>query len=95
MWWIFGGKFSVDFPKKKGLQFVTDNFTTFFTSRKELYHLELTLEDSSRRRANVQQLTCNIVLPCTFYSLFFSCVLLELKPFVLQGKVLGENCEKV
>ena len=30
-----------------------------------------------------------------FYYLFFSFVLLELKPFVLKGKVLGENYEKV
>ena len=44
-----------------------------------------------RRRTNVQQLTCNIDLSCSFYFLFFSFVLLELKPFVLKGKVLGEK----
>ena len=38
-----------------------------------------------RRRTNVQQLTCY------FYGLFFSFVLIELKPFVLKGKVVGEN----
>ena len=43
----------------------------------------------------MQQLTCNIDLSCSFYYLFFSFVLLELKPFVLKGKVLGENSEKV
>ena len=55
-----------------------------------------------RRRTNVQQLTCKIDLPNSFYYLFFSFVLLELKPFVLKGKVLGEKlwksvkkCEKV
>ena len=48
-----------------------------------------------RRRTNVQQLTCNIDLSCSFYYLFFSLVLIELKPFVLKGKVLGENSEKV
>ena len=55
-----------------------------------------------RRRTNVQQLTCNIDLSRSFYYLFFSFVLIKLKPFVLQGKVLGEKfwksvkkCEKV
>ena len=41
-----------------------------------------------RRRTNVQQLTCNIDLSCSFYCLFFSFVLIELKPLVLKGKVL-------
>ena len=45
----------------------------------------------SRRRTNVQQLTCKIDLPFSFYYLFFSFVLRELKPFVLKGKVLGEK----
>ena len=48
-----------------------------------------------RRRTNAQQLTCNIDLSCSFYYLFFSSVLLELKPFVLKAKVLGENYERV
>ena len=30
-------------PGKIGLKFVTENFTTFFTARKEICHLELTL----------------------------------------------------
>ena len=44
-----------------------------------------------RRRTNVQQLTCKIDLSNSFYYLFFSFVLLELKPFVLKGKVPGEK----
>ena len=47
-----------------------------------------------RRRTNVQQLTCKIDLSNYFYYLFFSFVLLELKPFVLKGKVLGEKVLK-
>ena len=43
------------------------------------------------RRTNVQQLTCNIDLSCSFYYLFFSFALLELKPFVWKRKVLGEK----
>ena len=45
----------------------------------------------NRRRTNVQQLTCNIDLSYSFYYLFCSFVLIELKPFVLKGKVLGEK----
>ena len=45
----------------------------------------------SRRRTNVQQLACNSDLSFSFYYLFFSFVLIELKPFVLKGKVLGEK----
>ena len=48
-----------------------------------------------RRRANVQQLTCNIALCCYFYYLFFSFVLIELKPFVSRGKSWGKHTEKV
>ena len=44
-----------------------------------------------RRRTNVQQLTCKIDLSSSFYYLFLSFVLLELKPFVLKGKVPGEK----
>ena len=44
-----------------------------------------------RRRTNVQQLTCKIDLSNSFYYLFFSFVLIELKPFVLKGKVPGEK----
>ena len=43
-----------------------------------------------RRRTNVQQPTCNIDLSCSFCHLFFSFAIIELKPFVLKGKVLGE-----
>ena len=42
----------------------------------------------------MQQLTCNIDLSCSFYYLFFSFVLVELKPFVYKGKVLGEKFRK-
>ena len=45
----------------------------------------------SRRRTNVQQQTWNMDLSCSFYYLFFSFVLLELKHFVLKVKVLGEK----
>ena len=45
----------------------------------------------TRRRTNVQQLTCNIDLPCSFYYHFLSVVLIELKPLVLKWKVLGEK----
>ena len=44
-----------------------------------------------RRRTNVQQLTCKIDSSNSFYYLFFSFIILELKPFVLKGKVLGEK----
>ena len=48
MWWIFGGKCSANFPREKqGLKLVTENFTKFFTARKEIRHLELTLGASS------------------------------------------------
>ena len=47
----------------------------------------------------MQQLTCNIDLSNYFYYFFFSFVLIELKPLVLKGKVLGEKilkkCEKL
>ena len=46
----------------------------------------------------MQQLTCKIDLPFSFYYLFFSFVLLELKPFV-EGESPGGNilkkCQKV
>ena len=42
----------------------------------------------------MQQLTCKIDLSSSFYYLFFSFVLIELKPFVLKGKVLGEKVLK-
>ena len=37
----------------------------------------------------MQQLTCKIDLSNSFYYFFFSFVLIELKPFVLKGKVPG------
>ena len=45
----------------------------------------------NRRRTNVQQLTCKIDLSNSFYYLFFSFIILELKPLVLKGKVPGEK----
>ena len=45
MWWIFGGQiFCRFYPRKMGLNFVTENFTTIFTARKEICHLELALD---------------------------------------------------
>ena len=47
----------------------------------------------------MQQLTCKIDSSNSFYYLFFSFIILELKPLVLKGKVCGEKimkkCEKV
>ena len=43
----------------------------------------------------MQQLTCNIDLSSSLINIFFSFVLLELKPFVLRGKSWGKNSEKV
>ena len=47
----------------------------------------------------MQQLTCKIDLSKSFYYLFFSFVLIELKPFVLKGESPGgkilKKCEKV
>ena len=57
-----------------------------------------------KRRTNVQPLTCKIDSSNSFYYLFFSFIILELKqkPLVLKGKVRGEKwwknakkCEKV
>ena len=39
----------------------------------------------------MQQVTCNIDLSSSFDYLFFAFVLIELKSFVLKGKVLGEK----
>ena len=50
-WW----QFSVKFPRKIGLKFVTENLTTLFTARKEICHLELTSE--LPRLNNTQQNT--------------------------------------
>ena len=51
------------------------------------------------RRTNVQQLTCKIDLPFSFYYRFFSFVLFELKPFVFDGESPGgklmKKCQKV
>ena len=46
MWWIFGGEFSVNFPRKIGSNFVTESVPEFFTARKEICHLERTLGES-------------------------------------------------
>ena len=54
------------------------------------YHTDVQTPNP-RRRTNVQQLTCNIDLSWYFYHIFFSFVLIELKPFVLRGKVLGDK----
>ena len=47
----------------------------------------------------MQQLTCNVPLSRSFYYLFLSFVLIELKPCVLKGESPGakilKKCEKV
>ena len=44
----------------------------------------------------MQQLTCKIDSSNSFYYLFFSFIILELKPLVLKGKKSGgKNYEKV
>ena len=53
--------------------------------------LGLLQEEDKRATTNVQHLD----LSSSFYYLFFSFVLIELKPFVLKGKVPGKNYEKV
>ena len=60
-------------------------------NHKEFPQRDANLAIFHRKRTNVQQLTCNIDLSRSFYYLFFSFVLIELKPFVLKGKVLGEK----
>ena len=47
MLWILGGTFCQFSPGKIGFKFVAKNFTAFLTARKEICHLELTLEASS------------------------------------------------
>ena len=47
--------------------------------------------ENYRRSTNVQQLTYKIDSSPSFYYLFFSFVLLELKPFGFKWKVLGEK----
>ena len=42
----------------------------------------------------MQRLTCNIDLSSFILFLLFSFVIIELKPFVLKGKVLGEKYRK-
>ena len=63
----------------------------FFRTAPGREHCSANWRCTIRRRTNVQQLTCKIDLPFSFYYLFFSFVLLELKPFVLKGNVLGEK----
>ena len=88
----------------QGLQRETPNNRVFVLLRAESPQLEMAKllqkpvftrpgcrQVTVRRRTNVQQLSCNIDLSCSFYYLFFSFVLIEFKPFVLEGKVMGEN----
>ena len=69
----------------------------FLNKRPELFRK--VLGRLHRRRTNVQQLTCKIDLSSSFYYLFFSFVLIELKPFVLKGSSPGrksmKKCEKL
>ena len=66
------------------------------------WFLAVSLVNFNRRRTNVQQLTCKIDSFNSFYYLFLSFIILELKSLVLKGKVRGEKwwksakkCEKV
>ena len=47
----------------------------------------------------MQQLTCNIDLSCSLYYIFFSFVLIELKPLCFERESLGgkilKKCEEV
>ena len=54
-WWQMFCQFS---PGKIGLKFATETFTTSFTARKEICHLELTLGASlpNRRRINAESM---------------------------------------
>ena len=61
-----------------------------YVTRYDLRELKSYILRDIGGRTKVQQLTCNIDLSC-FLSSFFCFVLLELKPFVLKGKVLGEK----
>ena len=44
---FLAANFCQTFPGKIGLNFVTENFTTFFTPRQEICHVQLTLRASS------------------------------------------------
>ena len=91
-----------NFAQSLGNMFFKKNFAHAVTSEWRVAPLILTYNKPNRnpaaeslggyrRRTNVQQLTCKIDLSNSFYYLFFSFVLLELKPFVLKGKVRGEK----
>ena len=48
MWWLFWWQaFCQISPGKIGLNFVTENFTTFFIPRQKFCHVQLTLGASS------------------------------------------------
>ena len=83
---------------REGLNMFRRRLGLFFGSLFFVPHFRDIFVLNCRRRTNVQQLTCNLDLSCCFLLSFFSFVFIELKPFVLKGRVLGENfwkkCEK-
>ena len=71
MWWIlFVTSFLSIFPRTKGLNFVTETFTTFFTASKEIGQLELTLGASSPKRASLGHK--KVSLPLAMFGCAFS-----------------------
>ena len=92
--WLLSEKVQGDLVGEKGVNQTPQSFPGLvFSSQKLLTRIDFR-SLQSRRRTNVQQLTCKINSSSSFYYLFFSFIILELKPFVLKGKVLGENSEK-
>ena len=83
----YGPKVLLQFPLHAGIGPWMALPRNFRETTETLFHISCLV----RRRANVQQLTCKIDLSSSFYYLFFSFVLLELKPFVLKWKVPGEK----
>ena len=98
------GAKSPEIPQKEGVlgsEIAAQNRKSLSTFHRTLKS-QCSTASLVRRRTNVQQLTCKIDLSNSFYYLFFSFVILELKPSVLKGKVSGEKlwksakkCEKV
>ena len=69
----FWEKFLSIFPRKIGLTFVTENLTTFFTARKEICHLELTLGASSpNKNATISVFITQFELPSWLENVFIA-----------------------
>ena len=90
-WWQIFCQLS---PGKIGLKFVTENFTAFFSARKEICHLQIALEASSMHFFFCLQSEASCLQLSFFaYNCFreLSCLQLELlclsfKPFCCSGK---------